>query len=286
MTDLFQLTGSIMLEDKVSGQLDKINKTAKKKGSKIGKTFAKIGKGAAVLGTAATAAGAAGLAMADKFATSADRIDKSSQKMGISTDAMQEMEFAMGQVGVSADTYEKAMRRVNQRVGEAKAGNEGYTEALKDLGYTQEEINQGQIDNDEVMMRAIDTMNKMEDSQAAAAMASDLFGKKTAQEMVPAVNAGADSIGALREEAHTLGKVQSEESVAAGVKYADTMDKVKNMMSGLFMEIAGNVLPVFQKMLEWILKHLPEIKATFSTIFTAISTIIGGLITKIGELIE
>lgn len=284
---IFELVGSIFLDSKEATEgLDNIDDKGKKTESRFGKVAKGIAKGGAIVGGALTAAGAAGIAMANKFAGTADELDKTSMKMGINTDALQELRFAMGQVGVDHGTLNQALQRTNQRLGEAAAGNEKYQDALVELGFSLDDVKNGSLDVDDVFMQSIDTLNKMENSQQAAALAAELFGTKTAQELMPAIEAGTLTIEALRDEAHDLGAVISEDGIQAGVLWSDTLDKLRHMMGGVFNTLAQELLPVFQTFLDWIIAHMPQIQATVQVVFDVIRKVIGTAIEWIGKLIS
>ncbi|WP_117161432.1 hypothetical protein [Paraliobacillus sp. X-1268] len=261
-----------------------IGKTEKTTQS-FGKKAGKVALGAvAGLSTALISAGAAGIGMANKFAETADKVDKTSQKMGISTDAYQELEFALGQVGVSGQTMEKSVGRLNQRLGDTK-DNEKYRTAIQNLGIATEDASGKTRNADDVFMESVQALHEMEDSTQQAAMAQEIFGTKTARELMPAITAGGDAIAGLRGEAHELGAVISEDGISSGVLWTDTMDKMKNMMSGVFNTLAQQLLPTFQGLLDWIMAHMPQIQATMQTVFDVIGTIFGTFISVIGTVI-
>ncbi|WNF36405.1 hypothetical protein RJD24_18585 [Bacillaceae bacterium IKA-2] len=229
-----------------------------------------------VVAAGAAAAGAA-VAMANRFASTADEIDKASIRAGVHSDTLQELRYAMGQVGVDQSTLETALQRTNQRLGEAAAGNEKYQKALVRLGFSIDDVKNGQLDNDEVFMKSIDTLNKMENSQEAAALAAELFGTKTAQELLPAIKAGTLSIEDLRKEANDLNHVIGEDGIKAGVLWADTMDKGKKAIGGLFNTVAGSALPVMQKFLDYGISKLPMLQDKVSTAMGVAGNVIGWL---------
>lgn len=263
---------------------DSMGKTEKKTQS-FGKRVGKIALGAvAGLTTAIVGAGAAGIAMANNFADTADEIDKSAIKMGISTDAFQELRFAMGQVGVSQGTMDKSLQRLNQRLADTD-GNEKYRTALENLGVATEDAAGKTRSADDVFMDSIQALHEMEDASQQAAIAQEIFGTKTAQDLLPAITAGGEEIANLRGEAHELGAVISEDGVQSGVLWADTMDKFKNMMSGVWASLAQELLPAFQGFLDWVMDHMPTIQSVIQTVFDVIRTVIGTAIKWIGNII-
>jgi len=272
---IFELFGSIMVDSsKADKSIAKTGKGAEGLSTKMGKGIKTAAKWGLALGTAAIGIAAAGTVMVNKFASVTDELDKTSMKMGISTDALQELRYAMGQVGVNQTTMDKALQRTNQRLGEAAAGNKKYQDALVELGFSIDDVKNGQLDTDAVFMQSIDTLNGMENGQKAAALAAELFGVKTAQELMPAIEAGTLSIEELRAKTHELGGVISEDGIAAGVLWSDTMDTMKTMMGGVFNSLATQLLPTFQIFLEWVMDKMPVIQSVTKTAFDVAGTAI------------
>lgn len=248
---------------------------ATKKTNKFGAALKKAGKmaaiGAAAVGAAGAAAGVAVMGMSKKFAATADNIDKTSMKLGISKTAFQEYQHAMSQVGVSQDNFEKGIGRLNQRLGDTKK-NEKYRSAIQNLGVATEDAGGKTRNADKVFMDTVTALGKMEDSTKQAAVAQDIFGTRTARELMPAITAGGDAIKDLRGEAHELGAVLSDESVSAGVLLTDTMDKAQTAFKGLGNVIASKSLPMVQGMLDVVINNMPAIQSVIGQATSAISS--------------
>jgi len=277
--EIFKLFGSVFIDDKEANKsLSKIEKKTGNFSEKLGKGIKTAGKfGAGIAAGAGVAAG--GLtALANKTAEYADDIDKTSMKMGTSKKALQEWRYVAGQVGVSQEQMDKGLERLNQRVGMAANGNKKYSDALAQLGFSQDEIKNGTVSTDEAMMRSIDTLNKMESSSEKSALAQELFGTKMARDLMPAIEAGTVSIEDLRKEANDMGMVMGDKAIKSSVKYADTVDKLKNTFGGLSRQIGTAVMPIIQSFLDWILKHMPQIKSTVKTVFSVIGKVVRGFI--------
>lgn len=229
---------------------------------------AKVGKAVAVgLGAAVTAA--AGLAV--KSAEATDRIDKMSQKMGLSRKAFQEWDYILGQNGISIDSMQGGMNKLNNVMDDFRNGNETAKKAMDRLGLSMKDID-GKS-QEEVFSMVINQLQGMEDQSARAAIANDLLGK-SASELAPMLNAGADSAEQLKNRAHELGIIMNDETIDAGVVFGDTLDDMKRSMGAMVTQIGAEVMPIFQKMLDWVLEHMPTIKEIASNVFEAIGNTI------------
>lgn len=139
--NIFTLFGSILIDnDEANKSIRGTGKEADGLGKKLGKGIKTAGKWALGLTTAAVGIGVAAFAMTKKVTGAFDDIAKNSRKMGVSTDYYQEMEYWASQNGLSLENMEKSMKRLNQRLGQAVAGNEKYSEALTTLGVDLKEV--------------------------------------------------------------------------------------------------------------------------------------------------
>ena len=98
---------------------------------------------------------------------------------------------------------------------------------------------EGQLrSQEEVFFDVISALQGMENETQRNAIASDLLGK-SATELAPLLNGGATSMEELRQRAHELGLVFSDDAVNAGVVLGDTIDDLKKSMSAVVTDL-GN----------------------------------------------
>lgn len=232
---LFKLVGDIYINN------DEANKSIQKtddKASNLGKTLLKgtqtVAKWGAALAGAATGAAAGLMKVATSASESADEIDKASIRMGISTDSYQELRYAAEQCGVEMGTLEKAAKKL-----------EG---------------------TDMTFDEAIESIMSLGTEAERTQKASELFGDSIAYTLSPILASSGEDFNGLRDRAHELGIVMSEEDVAAGVKLGDTMSDVKKAIGGVVTQLGSKLVPIVQKLADTLLEHLPQIEALFDEI--------------------
>ncbi len=257
-----------MIDDKDS--MDKLKKSSKEAGEaakaldKVKDTAAKVGKAMVIgIGAAVTSLGA----MAVKAAEATDRIDKMSQKMGLSRKSFQEWDYIMSQNGMTIDSMRGGMSRLTNVMDDLRNGNKSATESFKRLGLSMDDID-GKS-QEEVFSMVINNLQGVEDEAQRAAIANDIFGR-SASELAPLLNAGADSAEALRQKAHDLGLVMSDEAIDAGVEFTDTLDSLKRSFGAIVTEVGVEVMPIMQEFANWILSKMPEIREFASKAFNLI----------------
>lgn len=233
--------------EKAGKQAKQSGDNAEKGGSgweKLGKLAsgaAKITVGAvAAIGTGAAVTGKALYNMSTDAAASTDNIDKQSQRLGMSRQAFQEWDYILGQNGVSIDTMNTAMKSMTTSMASlAEEGSKG-EETLGKLGVTVDDLNNKS--QEEIFEQAVVALQKMPEGYEKARLSQQLFGKQ-GQEMLPMLNQSKGSIEELKEKAHDLGMVMSDDSVSAGVKFTDSLDTLKRTMGGVKNNIAAEMLP-------------------------------------------
>ena len=262
-------------------------KNVDKKGKDTAKGFQDIAKkglgiGLAV-GGAAVAAGGALMGLANKASETTDRVDKMSQKLGMSRKGFQEWDYAMSQSGVSIDSIGAGMKSVTNQFDELGKGGKIATNAFGKIGLSFDDL-KGKT-QEEIFDLTIKGLQGVEDTTVRAALANDLLGRSGA-ELAPILNEGAEGVENLKNRAHELGLVMSDDAVDAGVLFGDTMDDLKSSFGMVFTELGVQLIPILQKLAAWIIANMPQIKETIKTTMEVASTVIGGTVKVIGWLID
>lgn len=252
---LFKLVGDIYVNnDEANKSIAKTDEKAEGLGKKFVKGAGQAAKwGAAIAGGAAAAAGAL-VKVASSAADVADEIDKSSIRMGISTDSYQELKYAAEQCGVEMGTLEKAAKKL-----------EG-----TDINFDD----------------AIASIMSLATEEERTQKASELFGDSIAYTLAPMLAESGESFDGLRDRAHELGLVIAEEDVKAGVQMGDTMADVKKALGGLVTQLGTKLMPVVQKVLDTILKHLPKIEEMFDQLAPIVVDLLDAILPVLLDLAE
>jgi len=218
-----------------------------------------------------------------------DRVAKASQEIGLSVEAYQELEYALGQNGVATDQFEMAIGNLNRRLGEARRGNQKYRETLEQMGFDLEELDAGAVTTEEGFMRIIDALSQMDDAQMQASLASEFFGNRVARKLMPAIRGGAEGIEELRKRAHDLGIVMDEQAARKSELFGDTMDDLGRTMGGLSRVIGSELQAPIINISKWItdivgrisnwIQENPKLVRQIVMVSGAIAGVLGVLVT-------
>lgn len=184
--------------------------------------------------------------MADETATAGDQVDKNSQRLGLSKKAYQEWDYVLSQSGVDINSVQTGFKSMTNSIDDAKNGSETAIKKFTDLGVSLSDLKS--LSREEIFDKAVQGLQNITDDTTKAALANDLFGK-SGQNIMPLLNATADSTQNLKDKAHELGMVMSDEAVQAAVDYTDNMDTLQRTFSGLKNSIMGDILPGFNDIL-------------------------------------
>lgn len=272
--EIFKLVGSIMVDNtKANESLSKTDDKAKGIGQRLASGIGTAAKWGAGIVAAAGAGAAALYGVATKSAEASDHIDKMSQKIGISRTAYQELDFILSQNGMSVDQLQGGMKKLVNTMQSAQDGNKTAVATFAELGISVTDSSGALRNQEDVFYEVISVLQGMGNETERNALANDIFGK-SASEMAPLLNAGAGSMEELRQKAHDLGLVLSDETIDAGVAFTDTQDQVKRALASVTTQLGAEVMPIINDFLQWVLAHMPEIQAVIKVAFDAIHVVV------------
>ena len=253
--DIFKLVGSIFVDtEEANNSLAKTDKKAEETGNKFGKVASTVGKAGAAIGGAALGVGTAAVKMASDSASAMDVIDKGSQRMGISAESYQELAHAASLSGVEMSTMEKAAKKL-----------EGTGMSLDD---------------------ALATVYEYGTAEERAAAAAELFGDSVAYSMTPMLNASAEDMAAMRQEANDLGLVMSGDMVSAGASLNDSLSNLKDSVGAMATRLGGELMPFVQQGVDLLLSFMPTFQELFDAIAPVLLDTFSALMPVITELVQ
>lgn len=281
--DLGALKIKIELDNKEANKGLKDTQTAveevDKKGSNRLKNFGKAAAASfAAVGTAAIATGKKLWEVANNTASYADSIDKASQRVGMSKEAYQEWQYILGQNGVEVASLETAMKSFgNVMDGSSKAG----TQALEKLGISIEGLSQ-----EDAWEATVKALQGVEDETERLSLATDLYGARAAQSMMPMLNQTIEGTEQLRQRAYDLGIVLSDDAVNAGVVFGDTLSDLQQAIGAVWNIIGSALLPVLTEMIDIVIAQMPTISSLVGSLTPAITEMFESLVPTIEQLVS
>jgi len=212
-------------------------------GSKIGKLLTNP------LILAATAVLAVGKAFVDTtkdLADYGDKISDMSDQTGISTTALQEYKFAAEQTGTTLESITSSIKLMTR-------GLDTNAETFKSLGVNVKDANGNFRDQNDIFSDTITALGSMTNETEQSKLALQLFGRG-AQEIVPIIKLGANGLQELKDKAHGLGIVLSEETIKKSGEFKDTTEALKSAWKSYTMSLTQDSIPALQTISGWLVK--------------------------------
>ena len=199
----------------------------------LGKAFGGAAKVVGAISTAAIALGGAFVKGAMDVSDYGSEVNDMSQKLNMSAKGFQEWRYILGQSGVDISVLQGGMKKLSES---AVAGSESF----KTLGISQEELSN--LSTEELFNKTITQLSEMEAGNDRTALAAKLFGR-SATELLPILNEGADGIEKMRKQAEDYGLVMSDEAVKASDDFGDSVSLMQQTLTGMKNRMMGEFLP-------------------------------------------
>lgn len=187
------------------------------------------------------------------FADAGDQLDKMAARTGASTNALSEWGFAAEQSGASSEVLEKSFTRLQKNLFDAQAGTKKSVDALKQIGYTWEELkNKSPDEQFELVAGAIGTL---ENQTIKAGVANDLFGRSGVK-LLPLFNQQADGMEALRQEARDLGLSIGPDQAKAAADFTDAWNRIKRSVKAVTFGIGAELAPTLTELQGYVVDYI------------------------------
>jgi len=234
MATIASLSASLKADvNKFSKGMKKARRSLKKFSSFIPGANLNVGK----FGLAITAVAAGALVLLTKRSLeSIDATAKLADRLGTTTEALQELRFAASQTGVDAETLNKSLEKLSKVLGEAAQGLGTGKDGLKALGVELDSI----IGKDPAEQFKIiaGEIAKLSTQEEKAAIAAQLFGR-AGQKLLNTLDLGAEGLAKMAKEARLLGLTFNRIDAKTVEEANDAFDKLFAILEGV-----GNVLAV------------------------------------------
>ena len=257
-------------------------------GSNFGGSFSDALKGTAavITGTlvavttaavaAATSAGKAFINAAKDTAAYGDEVDKTSQRLGVSRQAYQELDYVLNLAGTSMSNTSAGFRTLTNQIDDAINGSAEAQGRFEALGISLDDLNS--MSREDVFLAVVNGFQNMGDTAERAALANDVFGR-SGQQLAPLFNMTAEATREAIETANEYGMVLSDEGVAASAQFTDSMTTMERTTQGLKNQMMANFLPAMSSIMDGISQIFSGDKAGADLIKSGIEELIGKIST-------
>ena len=273
--EIFRMFGSILLQGgkETEEQLDNIDNKGKSVGSKLADIGGKALKAGTAIVSGVTAGGAALLKFAEKSSDASSRISDLSQQMGMSMQGFQEWDFVLSQNGASIDSMAMGMKTL---ADQAVAGSDAFAQ----LGISVQNADGSMKTQQQLFEETVAALQGVEDTTKRTSIANDLLGR-SAMQLGPLLNAGAGSVDELRQKAHELGLVMSDDAVNAGEAFGDSIEQLQKGLGGLLNQALAPLMPLLNDVVQQLISLLPPLMDIIKPLLDKLAPVLGRLLTTL-----
>ena len=183
----------------------------------------------------------------------ASSLGEQAQQLGVLSSELQEYRYAASQAGIETAEMDMALSQLTKRIGQAAAGAKGPKAAFDELGISLRNAKGEMLTAGEAIPLIAEALSKIKDPAERARLEVELFGK-SGQKLDALLTQGAAGVNNLRNAAHSLGIVLSEDEIQNADETADKLNSMKQVLSaqiGKFVaENAKEILALAQALLQ------------------------------------
>ena len=211
-------------------------------------------KGVAVLGGAAIAAGYGIFKLTKSVAEQAHEIERASQKTGLTTDTLQELQYAAKKTQTPFEAVVGGMRKVAMIAQQAAHGNKAAKQSFKELGVDGIDPTTKKLKSmDQLSVEALFALADLEDGTQKVALAQKFFGR-SGVEMLALLREGRYDLAAMMGDAKK--SMLSPEEVRQGNELNKSLRSLDATVERLKKRLGVALIPVVrdvaQKLEKWV----------------------------------
>lgn len=186
-----------------------------------------------------------------QFADQIDELAKSSERLGLTVNQLQSLEFAAGQTGVTSQELAKGLERFSRSIGET-ANNVGIAKrSFEDLGVTVTNT-EGQIKpTNELLGEVADGLKNVKDPAERIRIAFDLFGR-SGTKLINTLAGGNSELRELQGNFNAITIQLTGEQAAAVEAANDGFDRLGKTFKSFGQAITVGLLPPLQAVAEFL----------------------------------
>lgn len=176
-------------------------------------------------------------------AADVDNIITESMKTGLSTETIQQFQYAENLIDVSYQTISGSLTKLTRAMENAKDGNADAIASFQELGVSIYDLSTGELRSaEEVFYDVVDALGEIENSTDRDATAMELLGK-SAQDLNPLIIQGTDTLRDLASEATKVGYVLDESQIKKLGEVDDAYQRMTLSIEATKKQIAAEFAP-------------------------------------------
>ena len=165
---------------------------------------------------------------------------------GVSTDALQAFRFAAIEVGLRNEELERGLATLTRRIGDAATGGRQAEEAFRRIGVAFLDASGNARATEGVLADIADRIAAVESPAERARIATEIFGDRLGQRLIPFLAQGREGLERLTAEALRFGQTADADLIVAADRASDRIAKLNETFSRLATNLLASVAPALE----------------------------------------
>ena len=213
--------------------------------------------------------------------STADKIAKTASKIGVATDALQELRFAAERTGVANTALDMGLQRFTRRVAEAVQGSGELKGTLDQYSIAVKNADGSSRKTTDVLADLADVIQNVDSDSERLRIAFKAFDSEGAA-LVNTFRNGAAGLAALRKEARDTGNVIDADLLPGFEAARDAIDTAGGAIRTTFINAVGEAAPEIKKLADEIRKLAAD--EGFKTFVTDTVRLAADLVTALATI--
>lgn len=179
-----------------------------------------------------------------------ERLDKARKITGLTAEEFSKMAYAIEQEHGSLEALEKGLVNLTVRLGYAGDGLATYLRYFTALGIEFRKADGTLRDTYDVFLDIADAVSKGKLSTEKMAAVMQMFGARSAKELIPMLKKGREYFKEMGDEAESLGIVMTDEVAASMKRVSDSMLYMKKALLGVVYTMGAELAPTFKSIVD------------------------------------
>lgn len=184
-------------------------------------------------------------------AARADDLLTKSVITGVSTQTLQQWQYAADFIDVSVDTMTGSMTKLTNSAYDAANGNEKLAATFESLGVSVTDSSGQLRPAEEIFYDVVDALGKVQNQTERDAIAMDIMGR-SAQELNPLIAQGSEALRGFSKDAEDAGYVLDEYQIAKLGEVDDAYHKMQLQLEATKYQLAVAFAPVAEAALKGV----------------------------------
>lgn len=252
------------------GGLDELGNTAQQTGQTVVDMSQQFKNGIDILASVAQTIQQISQASAD-YAMS---VNDMATEMGMSTEAVQALDYVASQTGTDLNHVSQAMTSLQNAMASAASGTGDTARLFRELDISVRDSNGDMRDSTQVFMDVIGQLHEMTNSTERAQTATKLFGE-SAKELNGMIQSGTSGIADMVQEFQNLGISVSDQDIQSLVDAQKSVEEMKKSFLTAAAELMATFAPAITAITQLLTELSPEAKQIIMVVGVLTATFAG-----------